>query len=524
MTRASGPERPVEPVVATASPPWAEATASFLRGVDTFLFMLDPELHAGHFISGAFERVYGGDPQRFRESPSVLAEIVHPDDLPVASELILSLRDAARRPLLPPGGAIQRADIRLVDRKGTVVWNEFICSTIEVADGSRYIMGLALDDTRRHQSDATIDALSAASTEASRSTADFLSKISHELRTPLHAMLGYAQLLEMGAGDPQDFLPRLRRAGNHVVQLLDDLLDFSRLVAGRLTLEIEPVVVARAIDDAVELTMPLAREHSATVESWPSPGVAVLGDATRLRQVLTNLIANAIKYNAAPGRVWLTVDRDAEFVRINVTDTGPGIAPDDLGRIFVPFDRLSAERSSVAGAGLGLPLSLGLVRAMHGDITVASQLGAGSSFTVTLPRAPDGSDADRPGAADRGALSILCIDDDAESRRILAAVLTRIHGAVVHCAAAAADGITFLQRRRPDLMVLDRHLPDMSGDELLGHIARLAPGCPVVLISSDANILEPGFALPPIVAALAKPLDLDHFVQTVSAILDRSAH
>jgi signal transduction histidine kinase len=484
--------------------PWLEATASFLRAVDTFLFMLDPELHSGHFISGAFQRVYGGDPARFLKSPSVLAEIVHPEDLPVASELILASRDAARRAQLPTGGAIQRAEIRLIDKQGTAIWNEFICSVVEMADGSRYIMGLALDDARRHHSEA----------------ADFLSKVSHELRTPLHAMLGYAQLLEMGAGDPQDFLPRLRRAGNHVVQLLDDLLDFSRLTAGRLALDIESVVVARVIDDAIELTMPLAQEHSATVTRVSSPTTAVNADTTRLRQVLTNLISNAIKYNAAPGRVLLTVDTDDDNVRIHVTDTGPGIAPDDLPRIFVAFDRLNAERSSVRGAGLGLALSLGLARAMNGDVTVASQLGAGSTFTVTLPRCPDvatGTVGENVGDTS----SILCIDDDDESRRILTAVLSRMFGSDVACAATAADALAYLEDRRPDLVVLDRHLPDMGGDELLGHLVRLAPGCPVVQISSDPHILEPSFVIPPIVAALPKPLDLDHFVQTVSAILER---
>ena len=131
---------------------------------------------------------------------------------------------------------------------------------------------------------------------------------------------------------------------------------------------------------------------------------------------------------------------------------------------------------------------------------------------MTLPRAPESLDTQGTGV-DRDSLSILCIDDDAESRRILAAVLSRIRGANVHCAAAAVDGIAYLEHTRPDLMVLDRHLPDMAGDELLRHIGRLAPGCPVVLISSDANILEPGFASPPIVAALAKPLDLVQFAQ-----------
>ncbi len=521
MTHPDDSDSPIGSTADLSSPPWLEARASFLRAVDTFLFIMGPDLHTGHFISGAFERVYGGDPSRFLASPQVLAEIVHPDDLPVASELILALRDAAQRPQLPVGGVLQRAEIRLIDKRGKVVWNEFICSAVEVADGSRFVMGLALDDTRRHQSDAVIDELSTASSEARRSTADFLSKISHELRTPLHAMLGYAQLLEMGAGDPQDFLPRLRRAGNRVVQLLDDLLDFSRLAAGRLALEIESVPVARAIDDAIELTMPLAQEHAATVECRPSPDVAVLGDATRLRQVLTNLIANAIKYNIAPGRVWVSVDGDDEAVRIHVTDTGPGIASEDMARIFVPVDRLSAERSTVSGAGLGLPLSLGLVRAMNGDITVTSQLGAGSTFTVTLPRAAAKLTSRGPGNQ-RNSVAILCIDDDAESRRILSAVLSRIDGAHVYCAAAATDGIAYLERGRPDLLVLDRHLPDMAGDELLRHVVRLAPGCPVVLISSDANILEPNFAAPPIVAALAKPLDLDQFVQMVNAILLRS--
>jgi signal transduction histidine kinase len=506
----------------STSPPWLEATASFLRAVDTFMFIMDPELHAGHFISGAFERVYGGQPHRFFASPAVLAEIVHPDDLPVATELILSLRDAARRPQLPTGGLLQRSEIRLIDKRGNIVWNEFVCSAVEVGDGSRFIMGLALDDTRRHQSDAVIDRLSTASSEATRSTADFLSKISHELRTPLHAMLGYAQLLEMGAGDPQDFLPRLRRAGNHVVQLLDDLLDFSRLVAGRLTLGIESVPVARAIDDAIELTMPLAQEHAATVERRPSPSVAVLADATRLRQVLTNLIANAIKYNTTPGRVWLAVDADDQTVRIHVTDTGPGIASEDMARVFLPFDRLSAERSTIPGAGLGLPLSLGLVRRMNGDITAASELGTGSTFTVTLPRAAE--QMPRHGSGnDRGSMTILCVDDDAESRRILNTVLARVEGAEVYCAATASDGITYLEQGRPDLLVLDRHLPDMAGDELLRHVVRLAPGCPVVLISSDAKILDPNFAVPPIVATLAKPLDLDQFVQTVSTILEHRA-
>jgi CheY-like chemotaxis protein/anti-sigma regulatory factor (Ser/Thr protein kinase) len=244
-----------------------------------------------------------------------------------------------------------------------------------------------------------------------------------------------------------------------------------------------------------------------------------LSDGTRLRQVLINLIANGIKYHgAAPARVTLHVEADEQVVRIHVVDEGPGIAPDDLARVFVAFDRLNAERSPVPGAGLGLALSLGFVRAMHGDITVESALGVGSTFTVTLPRSADVVD-DRASANGGSQHTILCIDDDAEGRRILTAVLSRVRGVRTYCVAAGGDGVAYLERHRPDLVVLDRHLPDMPGEDVLRQIARLAPGCPVILISSDANVLGPTHTAPPIVAALAKPLDLDQFVQTVSAVL-----
>ena len=148
-----------------------------------------------------------------------------------------------------------------------------------------------------------------------------------------------------------------------------------------------------------------------------------------------------------------------------------------MARIFLPFDRLSAERSAIPGAGLGLPLSLGLVRAMNGDITATSELGIGSTFTVTLPRAAENLPRHGPGD-DPGSMAILCVDDDAESRRILNAVLARAEGAEVYCAATASDGIAYLEQDRPDLLVLDRHLPDMAGDELLRHVVRLGPRVP----------------------------------------------
>jgi DNA-binding NtrC family response regulator len=155
---------------------------------------------------------------------------------------------------------------------------------------------------------------------------------------------------------------------------------------------------------------------------------------------------------------------------------------------------------------------------MHGDIVVVSEVGVGSTFTVSLPRAPDvGDERTSSGASARH--SILCIDDDAEGRRILTAVLAHVPGARTYCVATAVDGLIYLDRPRPDVIVLDRHVPDLSTDEVTRQIARVAPGCPVVLISSDATVLDPSETAPPVVAALAKPLDLDLFIQTVRAVL-----
>jgi two-component sensor histidine kinase len=335
--------------------------------------------------------------------------------------------------------------------------------------------------------------------------------MSHELRTPLHAILGYAQLLEMGAGDPADYLSRLRRAGDHLVHLLDDLLDFSRLNADRLTVSDESVDLGLAIDSAIEMLAAPAVARGIVIERSVESPMLVRADATRLRQVIANLLSNAIKYNTDAGSVTVAAALDDDHVLVEITDTGPGIPAEMLPRLFVPFDRLGAESTGVSGVGLGLPLTDGLVRAMGGTIDVTSVLGSGSTFQVRLRR--PGPDDEQPESRD-----VVCIDDDPESRRILDAVLQRMPGARVALASTGASGLAMVERMQPSLVVLDRNLPDYEPDSLLGAIAVAAPGCPVVMVSSDPVVLGPGFVRPPIVAAFTKPLDLDVFVESVDRI------
>lgn len=463
------------------------------------------------WIAPAWERIYGGDTERFAADPRALFEGVHPDSKhrALAFEREIEERCATATDGLPP---MQRELLqRLAD--GTYRVTEFKCNVVRADNGARYLTGCLTDATRsRPHADAhRLAAATRREAEAHRSTAEFVSKMSHELRTPLHAILGYAQLLEMAAGDPADYLSRLRRAGDHLVHLLDDLLDFSRLNADRLTVSDDVVDLGLAIDGAVEMLVAQAVARGIAIECSVESPLLVRADATRLRQVVANLVSNAIKYNVDGGSVSVSAALSDDDVVVAITDTGRGLSADVLPRLFVPFDRLGAEGSGVSGVGLGLPLTDGLVRAMGGSIEVESVLGSGTTFRVRLRVAGRGHD--RPTERE-----VVCIDDDPESRRILEAVLQLMPGARVVLASTGASGLAMIERMQPSLVVLDRNLPDYDPDSLLGAIAVAAPGCPVMMVSSDPVVLASGFVHPPIVAAFAKPLDLDVFVESVERI------
>ena len=483
-----------------------EAMAQYLDGLDavSFLVALD---RSRWWISASWERTYGGSRHELAADPRTALAWVHPDDVPLALELQATLEE-----LVGTGNGQSDARVpcavRLRALDGSYRWNEVSCNVVGTADGSRFVVGTAVDVTALHDARADLAALTLAEGEANRTTAEFVSKMSHEMRTPLHAILGYAQLLEMGAGEPAEYLSRLRRAGDHVVQLLDDLLDFSRMNASRLTVNDDIVEVHAEVDGAIEMVSALARTHEVTIAYRDDTHARVRADATRLRQVLVNLLSNAIKYNRGGGSVTITTSTVDDDVHVDVEDTGSGIAPDLLGRLFVPFDRMGAESTGVAGAGLGLPLTDGLVRAMGGAVEVVSTLGVGTRFRVVLRRAGAESSTE--------VRDVVCIDDDPESRRILEAVLSRMPGANVLLAGTGVSGLALLERRRPSLVVLDRHLPDHDADTMLQEVARVAPGCPVVLVSSDPEMLGARFVRPPVVAAFAKPLDLEVFVAAVA--------
>ncbi len=228
---------------------------------------------------------------------------------------------------------------------------------------------------------------------ANRAKTEFLSRMSHELRTPLNAVLGFAQLLQLDAAEPlspnqQRRVTLIREAGEHLLQMIGDLLDLTRIEAGRLGLEPAEIELAPLLRECADMLRPQAGVAGVSLEiEPPEPGLRVIADRRRLKQVLANLLSNAVKYNRRGGWVRLAAERGPGGLYLSVTDSGVGISAAGLGRLFEPFNRLGHRNSSIEGTGIGLALSRGLIEAMGGRIEVRSEPGAGSTFSVTFPAA-----------------------------------------------------------------------------------------------------------------------------------------
>ena len=276
---------------------------------------------------------------------------------------------------------------------------------------------VARDVTERKQAERALRAAKEEADRANTAKSEYLSRMSHELRTPLNAILGFAQLLELEelAEEQRENLHFILSAARHLLALINEVLDIAAIEAGRLPLSLEPVPVADVVAETVSLIRPLADQHQVLLVSPPvSCQVHVTGDRQRLKQILLNLLSNAVKYNRPGGRVELDCGpvEGTGQLRVQVRDSGRGIAPEAMDQLFVPFERLGSEQTGVEGAGLGLPLSRRLAEAMGGTLDVATTLGQGSSFWVELPlaespvragRAPAGAGPGRPAAGGAGA-------------------------------------------------------------------------------------------------------------------------
>ena len=354
----------------------------------------------------------------------------------------------------------------------------------------------------------------------------FLSSTSHELRTPMNAILGFTQLLQMSdlSGEDQDAVTRILAAGRHLLELINELIDIARIESGGFSLSVEPVAVQPVIEESCELIAPLAAGRSIAVsQPLPQSGLTVSADRQRLRQVLVNLLSNAVKYNRTGGTVTVTCQAPSlGQAAVAVTDTGLGIAAEDLERVFEPFERLGAEQSAVEGTGIGLPLARALAEAMDGHLTAASVPGEGATFTLTLPRAQDIVQAPpddelvplqpaAPGQPAGTRLRILQIEDNPANIEVVARYVKTRPGMLLQSVTSGQAGLEAAAREGPDLILLDLHLPGLQGDEVLSRLKGnpATAGIPVAVQSAEAapaiiHAMRAGGA----VAYLTKPLDL----------------
>jgi signal transduction histidine kinase len=399
---------------------------------------------------------------------------------------------------------------------------------------------LRIENAERGRAEADLLRAKESAERANHAKSMFLSRMSHELRTPLNAILGFAQLLEMTdlAADDADDVRRILVAGRHLLDLINELLDIGRIEAGELTLSIEPVDMDEIIESALGLVRPLAADPHVELIASVDHGATAMADRQRLHQVLLNLLSNAVKYNRPGGSVTIACRAtERRRIRVEVTDTGRGLAPNEVSRLFVAFDRLGAEEhyEGVEGTGLGLTLSKSLVEAMNGEMGVETEIGAGSTFWFEIPEgktvdspppSPAVAEGDRRSGRSDGLSLILYIEDNPSNVELVEQILADRPDVRLLTAGRGRQGLEAAVRHRPDLILLDLHLPDMSGDEVLRLVRRddRIGSTPVVVITADATpgrsrtLDETG-----ITAFLTKPLDVAAFRRVVDSVLGREA-
>jgi signal transduction histidine kinase/ActR/RegA family two-component response regulator len=363
---------------------------------------------------------------------------------------------------------------------------------------------------------------------ANRAKSEFLSRMSHELRTPLNAVLGFAQMLDLEEprSDQRDSIRHIVAGGRHLLDLINEVLDIARIESGHLSVSLEPVALESVLAQAVELIGPLAAQRSITITPHQvGKELAVVADRQRLNQIVLNLLSNAVKYNRAHGTITITTQRPSpNRCRIVVSDTGAGIPPAKIELLFQPFQRLGAEHTNVEGTGLGLMLSSALAQMMGGQIGVNSVVDQGSAFWVELAvasaqeRIAPVDPLDRASASRPTKGTILYIEDNVANVRLMERVMRQRPGLELLHASLGADGLRMLQTTHVDLVFLDMHLPDMSGDDVMRKIweSPETRKIPVVVLTADASpavarrITAAGAA-----GCLAKPFNIPRLLATI---------
>jgi len=415
---------------------------------------------------------------------------------------------------------------------GAIVHARVLVSLLRGADGRPYRLVGVVEDITDQLRIEELDRAREAAVAANQAKNEFLSRMSHELRTPMNAILGFTQLMQMDAAEPLSPAQRGRtqqiaQAGWHLLEMINDTLDLSRIEAGSLRLEPTVLELAPLLARALALVQNSATERGLAVSQRIDPAaVRLLGDATRVTQILTNLLSNAVKYNRAGGSVSIeAASPEPGWVEIAVRDTGLGLSEEQRAALFQPFNRLGRERSGLPGTGIGLVISQRLAEMMDGDLRAKTVEGPGACFVLRLPAA----DSAAPAAVEAGPAEpespraaphrrLLYVEDNPLNVEVMRGILAQRPGLKLEVATTAAAGLQALRKRRPALLLLDWQLPDGDGLTLLGRLRELGIRPPPVVVVS-ANAQPEQIAAAQVAGAqhyLTKPLD----VRAVLALVD----
>ncbi len=425
-----------------------------------------------------------------------------------------------------------RFDTRQRRKDGTLIDVEVSVSLVQV-EGVQTFYAFQRDITSRKNAQAALEASRDEAERANAAKSEFLSRMSHEFRTPLNAIIGFGQLLSSTPGvqrepEQRENVQEILQAGEHLLALVNEVLDLSRIESGRLELRCEAVDLGVALRRAMAQVQPLADQRGIAMSLEAPEGPAVHADPVRLQEVLLNLLSNAIKYNRPQGHIGLTARSAEGGVRVGVQDTGRGIAPEAMDRLFQPFERLESSYEGIEGTGIGLALTRRLVEAMEGRIGVESVPGQGSTFWFELPLAaslpaPASGVAAAPALAPAQTESqVLCIEDNPANLRLLKRILTMRPGLAFLGCADAESGLAMARQERPALILLDINLPDVDGFEALRRLRADERTRTIPVIALTANAMprdvqrgrEAGFA-----DYLTKPLDVARFLEVLDSTL-----
>jgi PAS domain S-box-containing protein len=483
------------------------------------------DLRSGEvYWSEEVQRIFGHDPATYVPNVPEFRAAVHPEDRKLqleaeAQAAVNGVLDVVHRIVRPDGS------VRHVHALGKVVADE--------AGNIVKMVGTLQDVTQQVRSQQALIKAREEAERANRAKTEFLSSMSHELRTPMNAILGFSQLLETDERlDPalREGIIEIRKAGNHLLYLINEVLDLARIESGQLVLSCEAVRLSEAVQDCIALVQPLADAREISIRLELLEGALVIADPVRLRQVLLNLLSNAVKYNRDGGSIVIAVAPGSDGrLQLQVRDTGLGIPAVSQQRVFEAFTRLHEDKVSADGSGIGLAITRRLVERMGGSIGFDSREGEGSCFRVELPRAaadswtlpepvlPEPVPAS-PGADSDRSHTLLLVDDNPANLRLVARILERVPRINLLTACSGSLGLELARAYQPDLVLLDINMPDMDGYSLLRQLQEDVLLCHTPVFALTANALPgdvergraAGFA-----DYLTKPLDISSFIQRI---------